>query len=160
MMFDIIVIGAGPAGSAAARRLASAGWRVALLEKSDEPGQNNICGGMVSLSVVEKHGVFPDAVEKVMRGELHVLPWGVIENTTEQCTVQRRVFDRMLAQRAVTAGAELMTRTRARAVRVTGSMRMISLSFARLSSTPSASGRAPPESPVAAPLATTGTRRR
>ena len=120
MMFDIIVIGAGPAGSAAARRLASAGWRVALLEKSDEPGQNNICGGMVSLSVVEKHGVFPDAVEKVMRGELHVLPWGVIENTTEQCTVQRRVFDRMLAQRAVTAGAELMTRTRARAVRVTG----------------------------------------
>ncbi|HID62482.1 MAG TPA: NAD(P)/FAD-dependent oxidoreductase [Anaerolineae bacterium] len=117
-MFDAIVIGAGPAGSVAARRLASDGWQVALLEKSDDPGQDNVCGGMLSLPMVKKFGVFPDAVEKVMRSELHVLPWGVIENATVQCTVQRRVFDHLLAQRAVAAGAELMTRAQARAVRV------------------------------------------
>lgn len=117
-MFDVIVIGAGPAGSVAARRLASDGWQVALLEKSDDPGKDNVCGGMVSLPMVKRFGVFPDAVEKVMRSELHVLPWGVIENATVQCTVQRQVFDHLLAQRAVAAGAELMTRTLARAIRV------------------------------------------
>ena len=117
-MYDAIIVGAGPAGSVAARRLASDGWQVALLEKSDYPGKNNVCGGMVSLPMVKRFGVFPDAVEKTMRSELHVLPWGVIENTTTQCTVQRRVFDRLLAERAVTAGARLMTRAQARAVQV------------------------------------------
>lgn len=117
-MFDVIVVGAGPAGSVAARRLASAGWQVALLEKSDDPGKDNVCGGMVSLPMVKRFGVFPDAVEKVMRSELHVLPWGVVENATVQCTVQRRVFDHLLAQRAVAAGAELMTRAQVRAVQV------------------------------------------
>ncbi|HEY75284.1 MAG TPA: NAD(P)/FAD-dependent oxidoreductase [Thermoflexia bacterium] len=117
-MFDVIVVGAGPAGSSAAYRLANNGWRVALLERSNEPGEDNVCGGMVSLPMVKRFGVFPDAVEKEMRSELHVFPWGVIENTTEQCTVRRSVFDRLLAQRAVAAGAELMTRTLARAVRV------------------------------------------
>jgi len=106
--FDVVVVGAGPAGSAAAYRLASDGWRVALLERSDEPGKDDVCGGMVSLPMVKRFGVFPDAVEKGMRCELHVLPWGVIENITEQCTFQRRVFDRLLARRAVAAGAELM----------------------------------------------------
>lgn len=117
-MFDIIIIGAGPAGSAAAQRLASDGWQVALVEKSDYPGKDNACGGMVSLPIVKKHQVFPDAVEKVMSSELHVLPWGVIENTTMQCTVQRKVFDRLLAQQAVAAGAELMSQTQADTLQV------------------------------------------
>jgi len=34
MRYDAAVIGAGPAGSAAARLLAQAGWRVALIEKA------------------------------------------------------------------------------------------------------------------------------
>lgn len=117
-MFDVIVVGAGPAGSAAAQRLAGDGWQVALLERSNEPGQNSVCGGMVSVSMVSRFGLHPGVVEKIMRSEHHVLPWGVIENTTTQCTVQRRAFDRALADGAVAAGAELVTRTRARTLRV------------------------------------------
>jgi digeranylgeranylglycerophospholipid reductase len=116
--YDVIVVGAGPAGSVAARRLALRGWQVALLERSDYPGKDNVCGGMVSLPMVKEYGAFPDAVEKTMSSELHVLPWGVIENATEQCTVQRKVFDRLLAQRAIAAGAELMTGAQACAVQV------------------------------------------
>ena len=49
--------------------------------------------------------------------------------------------------------ARLRTPGCTRATRLTGSTSRIRLNFARLSSTPSASGRAPPESPVPAPRA-------
>jgi digeranylgeranylglycerophospholipid reductase len=117
MNYDVIVVGAGPAGSAAARQVAGQGWSVALLERAAHPGEHAVCGGMLTLARVEEHGVLA-AVEKVMQREDHVLPWGTIENTTTQCTVQRRVFDRMLAERATEAGAQLITHTAARAIRI------------------------------------------
>lgn len=116
--FDVVVIGSGPAGSAAAWRLAVNGWKVVLLEKSDYPGKGSVCGGMLSLSTVKRLGLPLDVIEKEMRSENHIMPWGVYENITGQCTVQRRVFDRLLAQRAVDAGAELMSATKACSVRV------------------------------------------
>lgn len=120
MDYDVVVIGAGPAGSSAAREIARQGWRVALLERAAHPGQNAVCGGMLTLGMVEQHDVLP-ALEKVMSREVHVLPWGTFEKTTEQCTVQRRVFDRMLGERALNAGAELISHTRAQAIHMTDS---------------------------------------
>ncbi|UUY52480.1 FAD-dependent oxidoreductase (plasmid) [Streptomyces yangpuensis] len=45
--FDIVVVGAGPAGSAAALEAARAGKRVALLERGPYPGAKNVYGGVV-----------------------------------------------------------------------------------------------------------------
>lgn len=45
--FDAIVVGAGPAGSAAAIRLASNQKNVLLVEKSDPPGSKNVSGGVL-----------------------------------------------------------------------------------------------------------------
>ncbi len=45
--FDVIVVGAGPAGSAAALVLARAGRRVCLLERGPFPGSKNMYGGVV-----------------------------------------------------------------------------------------------------------------
>lgn len=108
--YDVIVVGAGPAGAAAAYPLAREGWHVALLERSVRPGHAAVCGGMISRSSIERFDAH-DAVEKAMSRELHLLPWGIIENETEQCTVRREVFDALLAGRAERAGAELLTRT-------------------------------------------------
>jgi len=47
MIHDALVIGAGPAGSTAARRLAQAGWSVALVEKSVFP-RRKVCGEFIS----------------------------------------------------------------------------------------------------------------
>ncbi|HUO20962.1 MAG TPA: NAD(P)/FAD-dependent oxidoreductase [Caulobacteraceae bacterium] len=47
MIYDVLVIGAGPAGSTAARLLARAGWTVALVEKSVFP-RRKVCGEFVS----------------------------------------------------------------------------------------------------------------
>ena len=47
--FDAIIIGAGPAGSSAAIRLAGAGWSVALVEKQSFP-RRKVCGECIAAS--------------------------------------------------------------------------------------------------------------
>src|SRR6202165_132663 len=45
--FDAVVVGAGPAGSAAAITMAKAGLQVALLERGARPGSKNVMGGIL-----------------------------------------------------------------------------------------------------------------
>src|SRR3989441_11677543 len=45
--FDAVVIGAGPAGTAAAITMAKAGLQVALLERGVKPGSKNVMGGIL-----------------------------------------------------------------------------------------------------------------
>src|SRR6516165_6595423 len=54
---DAIVVGAGPAGSAAALALARAGRSVLLLERGPFPGAKNMYGGVVYPRVLD--GVLP-----------------------------------------------------------------------------------------------------
>ena len=49
MDFDAIVIGAGPAGSSAAREIASAGFKVGLFEEHEAVGIPQHCTGMLSV---------------------------------------------------------------------------------------------------------------
>ncbi len=43
--FDVVIVGAGPAGSTAAIALARAGLKVAVFERGDRPGAKNMFGG-------------------------------------------------------------------------------------------------------------------
>src|SRR5487761_28542 len=45
--FDAVVVGAGPAGTAAAITMAKAGLQVALLERGAKPGSKNVMGGIL-----------------------------------------------------------------------------------------------------------------
>ncbi|MDN5344583.1 MAG: electron transfer flavoprotein-quinone oxidoreductase [Clostridia bacterium] len=45
--YDAIVVGAGPAGSAAALTMARQGLAVALLERGEYPGSKNVFGGTI-----------------------------------------------------------------------------------------------------------------
>ena len=56
--FDVIVVGAGPAGSAAALVCARAGHRVCVLERGPFPGSKNMFGGVIYGRVLD--GLIPN----------------------------------------------------------------------------------------------------
>lgn len=60
---DAVVVGAGPAGSAAALALARAGRSVILVERGPFPGSKNVYGGVVYARVLDD--VLPGWWERV-----------------------------------------------------------------------------------------------
>ncbi|MCS6769536.1 MAG: FAD-dependent oxidoreductase [Candidatus Caldarchaeum sp.] len=80
--FDVVVVGAGPAGSAAAITLARSGVDVIMLEKAQLPGQRNVSGGVLFGGFVKGLGLIdllPDFEEqapierKISGHELYIL---------------------------------------------------------------------------------------
>ncbi|MDR1806632.1 MAG: FAD-dependent oxidoreductase [Propionibacteriaceae bacterium] len=59
--FDVIVIGAGVAGTVAAYQLASKGHSVVLIERGEAPGSKNLSGGILYTHSIKT--VFPDFLE-------------------------------------------------------------------------------------------------
>lgn len=60
--FEVIVVGAGIAGSVAAYRLATLGHEVLLVERGAEPGAKNLSGGVLYSRVMEQ--VYPAFLEE------------------------------------------------------------------------------------------------
>jgi flavin-dependent dehydrogenase len=52
-VYDVIVVGAGPAGCSVACDLASRGHDVAVLEQKSEPGSDACCTGIISTECFE-----------------------------------------------------------------------------------------------------------
>lgn len=117
---DVIVVGAGPGGSAAAYHLARHGVRVLLLEKSQFP-REKVCGdGLTPRAVVQlvKMGVDIEGPGWLRHRGLRVigggvrldLPWPELSSFPGfGLTRSRFDFDHLLVQRAVAAGADLRT---------------------------------------------------
>jgi menaquinone-9 beta-reductase len=110
---DALVIGAGPAGAAAAWALARAGRRVALVDRDAFP-RDKICGdGLIpdSLGALDTMGL-REAVarEAVEPRALHVVAPGgdSVSLGGEFLCVPRFRLDALLVEAAVSAGAELM----------------------------------------------------
>lgn len=112
--FDIIVAGAGPAGSMAAKFAAEQGVSVLMLEKDRDVGYPVRCAEAVSREGVEQ---FLEPNEKWIASHINkfslTAPNGsevVIETTQEGFVLERRIFDYELAKLASKAGAEVLTR--------------------------------------------------
>ncbi len=117
---DVIVVGAGPAGAAAAHYLAAAGREVLLLEKATFP-RDKICGdGLTPRAVSElvRMGVPTPAEDGWIRnkglrviggGHTIHLPWPEIERYPNYGLVKSRMdLDATLAHHARATGAKLM----------------------------------------------------
>jgi geranylgeranyl reductase family protein len=108
--FDALVVGAGPAGSAAAFRLARAGARVLLTDKARFP-RDKPCGGGLTYRALR---LLPFSVAPVVEEEVDVFELGLgfrrrfVRRTVEPLVVmtQRRRLDAFLVEQAREAGAE------------------------------------------------------
>jgi len=127
--YDLIVIGAGPAGAAAAEAAARAGLKTALLEKQTLPRHKTCGGGMPMVMGGVLRDFAPEAVveadTRYMRhtwrfGDPHLAPMNPPDSERELSLwmVQRSRFDNALAERAARAGAELRDGLAVRAVEV------------------------------------------
>jgi geranylgeranyl reductase family protein len=109
--FDVIIVGAGPAGSFAAERLASAGVKIALFD-GRLPGEPKPCGGGVTSKALK---AWPHLLEAVGRtiDELDMYsPSGkhLHLKLDEPFAVYSRIaFDTFLCERARAAGAVVIS---------------------------------------------------
>ena len=107
--FDVLIVGAGPAGSFAAERLARGGVRVALFD-GQPPGEPKACGGGVTSKALK---AWPHLLKAVGRtiDELDMYsPSGKHLHLTldEPFAIYSRIaFDTFLLDRARDAGAEV-----------------------------------------------------
>ncbi|MCR3884674.1 NAD(P)/FAD-dependent oxidoreductase [Methanotrichaceae archaeon M04Ac] len=121
MKCDLVVVGAGPAGSMTAKAAAEAGLDVVMMEKRQEIGDPVRCAEGVSKAALKKL-VEPDPswISAEVKGARIRAPDGteiVISEDRAGAEVgyvlERKVFDRALAQEAAEAGAKVMVKTRA-----------------------------------------------
>lgn len=120
---DIVVVGAGPGGSLAAREAAKHGVKVLLIDKKAEIGSPKRCAEGVSKSGLEKLGINPDPrwIARTSTGVRLVSPdqtsvWmdeDTIDLPESGFVLERKVFDKHMAMDAARAGAKIMIRTRA-----------------------------------------------
>ena len=116
---DVIVVGAGPAGSTTAYYLAQAGLDVLMLEKSTFP-REKVCGDgltprgvkalvAMGISVSEQDGwVRNKGLRVIGAGQRLELPWPELSSYPGYGLVRPRTdLDQMLARRAQQAGARL-----------------------------------------------------
>lgn len=113
--FDVIVIGGGPAGSAAARTAAGAGLTVCVVDKCVFP-RDKLCGGLLTLrsrNIFEKvFGASWDPVIEVVSRDVSFYHKNRLLNSVEDHRdlyfTSRRDFDDYLLRLAEKAGAHLL----------------------------------------------------
>ncbi len=112
-VWDVVVVGAGPAGASAAYAAAVAGRRVLLLEKADLPRYKTCGGGIIGPS----RDALPPGFELPLRDRVHAVTFslnGRFARTRRSKRmlfglIDRSEFDAGLVEQAQKAGAELRT---------------------------------------------------
>lgn len=120
-MYDVIVVGGGPAGSAAARCCAESGLHTLMIEEHASIGYPVQCAGLLSTNAFSECNVSDDSVIQVVRGATLHSSRGCELNfdagKTKAFVVDRGALDREMAENAASAGADIMLKTYAYDIR-------------------------------------------
>ena len=108
---DVIVVGAGPAGSMSAIQLRNYGLTVLVLEEHSAIGKPLHCSGLVTPRTLESAGMDHSLVLNEIKGaEIFVgdvKPLVLGNEVTRALVIDRVAFDKYLANQAVLKGAQL-----------------------------------------------------
>ena len=115
--YDAVVVGAGPAGSIAAKTMAEGGLSVLVLEKKQEIGTPKRCAEGINILGLQEVGVELDekwAVNEVGSSSIFA-PSGkevrIKDLGTRGFILERKIFEKHLAEKAIDAGARYMVKT-------------------------------------------------
>jgi geranylgeranyl reductase family protein len=113
-VIDVAIVGGGPAGLLAARRLARAGCDVVVFEEHRRIGWPTHCTGIVSVELTELAKIPDDIVLSRLQHAHLVAPGGEScdirwsgADREEILTIDRAAFDESLAAQAIDAGADV-----------------------------------------------------
>ena len=130
METDVLVIGAGPAGSSTAKHAALNGADVIIIDKKSEIGAPKRCAEGVSKEGLKKLNIEPSTrwVTKELTGVRLIAPNGTHVWLNEEKVklpeagyiLERKVFDKHMAMDAARAGAKIMVKTLATGLRREG----------------------------------------
>jgi len=114
--YDVIVVGAGPGGSATAKKCAESGLKVLLLEKRQEIGAPKRCAEGLSKATKDLFGEMPPGcVAQDIDGGIIYAPSGksvsIEYGKDGGSVVERKIFDKWLAAQASRAGAHVRAKT-------------------------------------------------
>jgi len=118
--YDVLVVGAGPAGSTAARYAAKSGCRTLLIEKRAEIGVPVRCGEGIAKGWLKEIGITPSpkfVLHEVQGARVHAPDGTCLTVDSAHAgnevgyTVDRGLFDRHLAAEAARAGVEIRIKT-------------------------------------------------
>ncbi|MCD6567293.1 MAG: NAD(P)/FAD-dependent oxidoreductase [Dehalococcoidia bacterium] len=108
-LYDVIVVGAGPAGSHAARLLAASGYSVAVFEQKSAPGLNACCTGIISAGCLDSFDIGPEVIRGRANAASFFSPLGkrlrLQSERVQACIVDRASLDLALAEKAQARGA-------------------------------------------------------
>jgi digeranylgeranylglycerophospholipid reductase len=123
--YDVVVVGAGPAGSTAALYAAGKGASVLLLDKKREIGSPIQCAGFIpdasEVQALLPNAELPDSLKNypdscvlqhIKTQRIFPPNCRVKEFAVTGAVLDRRRYDQFLAEQAAKAGAELMVKTR------------------------------------------------
>lgn len=114
IMRDLIIIGAGPSGSMAAREAAKRGLDVLMVDRSDEIGVPKRCAEGIGKTALQEHDI--PLVDKFIAKRIHGASIYSPNNTeltvdyndVSGFILERKVFDKYLARLAASEGAEVL----------------------------------------------------
>lgn len=116
-MYDLVIIGGGPAGSTCARKASIAGLNTAIVDRETHPREKT-CGGAASPRVERELGFSIDAIaeRKFYSASIRGFEMGNVElnlQKTNGYIVRRSRFDSYLLERAREAGADVFEDSKA-----------------------------------------------
>jgi len=121
-IYDVIIVGAGPAGLYAAGMLVQKGLETLVLEAKDEVGKNVICTGIIGKESFEKFGFLNEQVLRSIQNVRIDSPFGTSlfykHPLPFAFVVERQRFDKYLMESALKLGAQIVLQCKATDIKV------------------------------------------